>query len=199
MADQTIAIGASARPHPAEVENGDAWVVHHDEHIWRIAVIDGLGHGPLAASAAQAAVQALDARPQADPATAIYACHDALIGTRGAAMSVAWIDLQAARLTYAGIGNVEAHLWQGGARRRPISYRGVVGSLMRTVRSFEVSLEGPWLLAMHSDGLSSRLEIPPPGDAWNDPQALADALLAQWARQSDDATVVVATHIPPAP
>ena len=198
MAHTTVTIGAAARPHPSEHVNGDAWVVHHEAGVWRIAVIDGLGHGPDAARAAQAAVAALDARPHADPAAAIYACHDALIGTRGAAMSVARIDLVAAQLTYAGIGNVEAHLWQGGARHRPISYRGIVGSVMRTVRSFEVPLEGPWLLALHSDGVSSRLEIPAPGDAWADPQALADALLARWARQTDDATVVVATHVPPA-
>ena len=199
MAHTTVAIGAAARPHPSEKVNGDAWVTHHQDDIWRIAVIDGLGHGPDAARAAQAAVQALNARPQAEPAAAIHACHDALVGTRGAAMSVARIDLRAMRLTYAGIGNVEAHLWQGGARHRPISYRGVVGSVMRTVRSFEIALDGPWLLAIHSDGLSSRLEIPAPGEAWNDPQELADALLAQWARPTDDATVVVATYRPPAP
>lgn len=199
MADTTISIGAAARPHPSERENGDAWVVHQHERVWRIAVIDGLGHGPEAASAAQAAVHALDTKPDAEPAAAIHACHAALAGTRGAAMSVARIDLQAARLTYAGIGNVEAHLWQGGARQRPISYRGIVGTVMRTVRSFELSLEGPWLLAMHSDGLSSRLEIPEPGDAWDDPQSLAEALLEQWARQTDDATVVVVTQLPPAP
>ena len=198
MVDTTVSIGVATRPHPAERENGDAWVVHQQENVWRVAVIDGLGHGPEAAFAAQAAVQALDAKPTAEPAAAIYTCHAALVGTRGAALSVARIDLEAARLTYAGIGNVEAHLWQGGSRQRPISYRGIVGSVMRTVRSFEIPLDGPWLLALHSDGLSTRLEIPAPGDAWNDPQALADALLAQWARPSDDATVVVLVHVPPA-
>jgi serine phosphatase RsbU (regulator of sigma subunit) len=198
VAHTTVSIGAASRPHPAEHENGDAWVVHQQEHVLRIAVIDGLGHGPEASAAAQAAVQALGAKPAAEPAAAIHACHTALIGTRGAAMSVAWIDLEAACLTYAGIGNVEAHLWQGGSRQRPISYRGIVGSVMRTVRTFEFPLVGPWLLVIHSDGLSSRLEIPAPGDAWNDPQALADQLLAQWARASDDATVVVIVHVPPA-
>lgn len=198
VVDITVAIGAATRPHPAERENGDAWVVHQQEDVWRIAVIDGLGHGPEASAAAQAAVQALDTKPTAEPAAAIYACHAALAGTRGAAVSVARVDLATARLTYAGIGNVEAHLWQGGGRQRPIAYRGIVGTVMRTVRSFEIPLEGPWLLAMHSDGLSSRLEVPAPSDAWNDPQALADGLLAEWGRLTDDATVVVVVHMPPA-
>ena len=198
MGDITVAIGVATRPHPSERVNGDAWVVHQEACVWRIAVIDGLGHGPEASAAAQAAVQALDARPTAEPVAALHACHAALAGTRGAAVSVARIDLATNRLIYAGIGNVEAHLWQGGGRQRPISYRGIVGTVMRTVRSFEIQLEGSWLLAMHSDGLSSRLEIPAPSDAWNDPQVLADSLLAEWARQSDDATVVVIVHVPPA-
>jgi serine phosphatase RsbU (regulator of sigma subunit) len=193
MDDTTVAIGVATRPHPSERLNGDAWAVHHEGSVWRIAVIDGLGHGPEAALAAQTAVRVLDDRPTAEPVAAIYACHAALGGTRGAAVSVAYIDLATARLTYAGIGNVEARLCQGGGQQRPISYRGIVGTVMRTVRSFEIQLEKPWLLAMHSDGLSSRLEIPEPSEAWNDPQALADGFLAQWGRQTDDATVVVIT------
>jgi serine phosphatase RsbU (regulator of sigma subunit) len=192
VAEQTVAIATASRPHPDEAVNGDAWVVHQQGTTWRIAVIDGLGHGPQAAEAALEAVRALDAHPAAAPASALQLCHAALVGTRGAAISVAVLDLAAARLTYAGIGNVEAHLWQAGRSQRPISYRGIVGSVMRTVRSFEFPLTDDWLLVLHSDGLSSRLEVPTLEAARADLQATADALLARWSRSSDDATVVVA-------
>ena len=192
VAEQTVTIAAASRPHPDEVVNGDAWAVHQDGTTWRIAVIDGLGHGPLAADAAREAVRALDAHPAASPTSALQACHSALVGTRGAAISIAVLDLAAARLTYAGIGNVEAHLWQEGRSQRPIAYRGIVGSAMRTVRSFEFPLTDAWLLVVHSDGLSTRLEVPTIEAASADLQAAADALLARWSRPTDDATVVVA-------
>ena len=192
VAEQTIAISAASRPHSDERINGDAWAVHRHRTTWRIAVIDGLGHGPLAAEAAREAVRVLDANPTAAPTNALHACHAALAGTRGAAISIAALDLAAGRLTYAGIGNVEAHLWQGGRTHRPITYRGIVGSAMRIVRSFDLALDGDWLLVLHTDGLSARLELPAPESARTDLQAVADDRLARWSRPSDDATVVVA-------
>jgi serine/threonine protein phosphatase PrpC len=166
-------------------------VVHHRGTTWRIAVIDGLGHGPEAARAAQEAVRVLDTHTDASPDKALNACHAALGGTRGAAISIASVDLAVGRLTYSGIGNIEAHLWQDGVQSRPVSYRGIVGSAMRTVRSFELPLGDPWLLVLHSDGLSSKLDVESLTAARADPQVTAETLLARWGRQSDDATVIV--------
>jgi serine phosphatase RsbU (regulator of sigma subunit) len=196
VADHPIAIGVASRPHPAETVNGDAYAVHWSGETCRIAVIDGLGHGVEAARASAAAIAVLDAHPDLDPAEALRRCHPALVGTRGAAIAIARLDLGQGELVYAGVGNVEGHLWSDGLEgrhERLISYRGIVGSAMRTVRAFTMPLSGDWALLMHSDGISTRadlsaLNFAPP---W-DPDDLAQAVMGQYSRPLDDALAVVA-------
>lgn len=83
-----------------------------------------------------------------------------------------------------------------------MAYRGIVGAAIPTLRTFELALGPDWLLIVHTDGISTRFD----SDALEaarrgDPQALADAVLAGWARATDDATVVVARPrpVPPQP
>jgi serine phosphatase RsbU (regulator of sigma subunit) len=191
-----IAIGTAARPYPGERVSGDLWDVRRGEQTCRIAVIDGLGHGPEAAAAAQAAREALAAHPDAPAIEALGLCHRALAGTRGAAISIAVIDPQAAQLTYAGVGNVEGRVWQGGEERRLTIHRGIVGKAMPTVRPFTVALAEDWLLLMHTDGVSGRFALPrvAPLDG-GVPAALAERLLREWGRERDDATIVVASAV----
>jgi serine phosphatase RsbU (regulator of sigma subunit) len=165
--------------------------------VCRIAVIDGLGHGPIAAAVARSATDALVARPALTPGDAIQACHHALHGTRGAVLSIAAIDLDSGELTYAGVGNVEVQLWLGGQTQRLIAYRGIVGVTLPTVRSFVVPLEGEWLLLLHTDGVSARFAVESLPE-FTDPasESLAAAVLAGWGRETDDATVVVARSRP---
>jgi serine phosphatase RsbU (regulator of sigma subunit) len=192
----SIRVAAAARPHPRENENGDSWIAltHGSGH--RIVVVDGLGHGPDAATAARAAVDSFTQTIAMDLEEAIRRCHQALTGTRGAALAVADVDPGKRTLTYAGVGNVEARIWHASrpdAVERPISYRGIVGSTLPTVRSFDFALGTGWRVLLHTDGISARFdlaELPASGD----PQVLADAILDAWARPTDDATVVVAAE-----
>lgn len=159
----------------------------------RIALIDGLGHGPAAAAAAQSAIDVLTARPLLSPTDAMHACHYALYGTRGAVISIAGIDLDQGQLVYAGVGNVEAQFRQSGRTQRLIAYRGIVGVALPPVRSFQIALERDWLLALHTDGVSARFALDgiPDVDSAT-PERLASLVLTGWGRASDDATVVVA-------
>lgn len=191
MARPPLAIGTATRPIPGETENGDASQVSWQGGACRIALVDGVGHGPPAAAAANAACATLTAHPELDPAAALRECHRALAGTRGAVIGIARIDPAAARLTFAGVGNIEASLWLEGSRQRPISYRGILGVALPSVRAFDFDLAGDWCLLLHSDGISSRAEIETlPEFATRQMPALAEAVLARWARPTDDATVI---------
>jgi serine phosphatase RsbU (regulator of sigma subunit) len=184
---------AASRPYPGEQVNGDGWTVQWHAGRCRVAVIDGLGHGPEAAAATERARAALSRHPELGPVAALARCDAALAGTRGAAISVATIDPVAGRLTYAGIGNIEAQLWQAGTARRPVAYRGIVGVRHRALRAFDFDLDPAWWLLLYTDGISSRLDVTEiAATLSHDPQAAADAALARWGRATDDATVVVA-------
>ena len=192
MSERSLIIRAEGRPCQGETISGDGWAVDWDEHACRVAVIDGLGHGPAAARATEAAITVLSANPSLRPDEALRCCHLALRGTRGAVISIARIEPLAQRLVYAGVGNVEARLWRDGEQERPIAYRGIVGVTLPTIRSFEYALTPDWTLLLHTDGISARF-----GDrevleeAQNEPLDVVTLLLQRWSRPLDDATVVV--------
>ena len=188
-----VIVAGRVRAHPTETVSGDAWAAWEHAGRWRVGVVDGLGHGPAASEAAQAALAALAGSLEESVTGALAHCHAALSGTRGAAVSVADIDLGRGVLTYSGVGNVEARLWRAGESghgTRPIVYRGVVGHTLPRLRAFQVALVGDWRLLIHTDGVSARVDTNElPGGAT--PQALCDHIVARWGRQTDDATAVV--------
>jgi hypothetical protein len=193
MADETVTIAVASRPYPGESRNGDGWAVQWHAGRCRIAVIDGLGHGPEAARATERAQAALADHPDLDPLAAVAQCHRALAGTRGAAMAIATVDPGERVLGFVGIGNVEAQLWQDGITKRPAPYRGIVGVQYRTLRQFDLQLASQWWLLLYTDGIRSSIDVNALADELRqDPQAAADAALARWGRATDDATVLVA-------
>jgi serine phosphatase RsbU (regulator of sigma subunit) len=194
MANGSTLVAGATRPCAGEVENGDGFVVTHRDGVARLAVIDGLGHGPLAAEATAAARQVLEAAPEAEPLEALERCSDALKRTRGAAVSIALIDRSRSLLSFAGIGNVGARILLPDRERRLAAHRGIVGTAHRTVRTTEVALPDDWLFVMHSDGISGRFELAALAREYrgSTPQALASRLLEGWGRERDDATAMVA-------
>jgi serine phosphatase RsbU (regulator of sigma subunit) len=172
--------------------SGDAWQADWDGDVCRIAVVDGLGHGPQAAAAALAATAELAAYPGRDLAAAIQGCHEALKGTRGAALLVARIDVGARQLSVAGVGNVEAQLWQNGRTQHLLSDRGIVGAVFPHVRPVTVALEDTWLLLIYTDGIRNRFDVAALVQAPLDGNGYAHTILNRWSRVTDDATVLVA-------
>jgi phosphoserine phosphatase RsbX len=102
-------------------DSGDLHVVAPFPGGALVAVIDGLGHGPEAASARTAA-RVLEVQP-GDPVRALVErCHEGLRKTRGAVMSPASFDAQTSSITLVGVGNVEGVLLRSGpAGRRPVT------------------------------------------------------------------------------
>lgn len=193
---QPLRVAIAARPIATELVNGDAvCLTRREDGSIRLAVIDGLGHGPEAHHVAMTAVATLEAHPDLNPESSLRLCHEALRGSRGAAISIARLDGPpgARRLTFTGVGNVESMLLTDGLLQRPICYRGIVGVSLRTPRSFDFDLTDGWVLAVFSDGMRARFGVTDLQPALADPAAVADRLLAEWSRQSDDATIAILT------
>lgn len=189
--------------HPHETDSGDQYAVLPLPSGLLLAVIDGLGHGANAARAARAAAAALSDRPSADLNALVARCHAALAGTRGVVMTLAALDTERAALTWLGIGNVMGVLVHPGHRsenpkREHLHLRGgVVGYNLPQPRAFNAGLAPGDVLVLATDGIHGGFadDI----NAWQPAQTIADHLLAQHGRSSDDALVLAAVCRAPQP
>jgi phosphoserine phosphatase RsbX len=185
----------AARPIAGEHVSGDRHVAVSSTRLV-VAVIDGLGHGPEAAHAAGRAAEIVETHPDERPDALLRRCHDALRSTRGAAMTVASIDPVVGEMTWLGVGNVQATVLQRrtrDARREWVPLRGgVVGYLLPALRPGTVRLERDDVLVLATDGVRPVFgEWPAPAEA---PQKVADRILADQSRGTDDALVLVARY-----
>lgn len=183
--------GALLRPLPGESVCGDAYAHRAAHGSTLVMMVDGLGHGPMAARASDAAVRAFLASRQVEPRHLLDDLHHALKGTRGAAVAVAQVDPAAGVLRYGGIGNIVGRVVDAADSSQLASQPGIVGHNAPTVREIEVPLErGQWLV-MHSDGLTDRWRVPDlPGILATSPVVLCAALLRAAGNRRDDAGVL---------
>ena len=187
-----VQVGAVSVPKAGEDVCGDGFSVAADLACPAMMVVDGLGHGPGAADAARLAVAAFERAPDLRPAAQVAAIHDALRGSRGAAVSVARIDPAQGILAYAGIGNVAGAIVSGGATRHLVSGNGTAGHIAGRINEFTYPWAADARLIMHSDGLATRWQIERyPGLPSHHPALLAGVLYRDWSRGRDDVTVVV--------
>ncbi|MGN5635844.1 ATP-binding protein [Streptomyces sp. AC154] len=153
---------------------------------------DGLGHGPMAALAAQAAVKAFRTGDTRTPEQAMEQVHRALRGTRGAAVAIARIEPDG-RVLFCGVGNITSALVTSTTRAGLVSHPGIVGHQMHQLRTYENRLPAHGVLVMHSDGLSERWVPTDLASVLHHPPALIAAhLLRQAGTRRDDASAVVA-------
>jgi len=187
-------------PTPGESECGDAWQLRLDSGRFSAVVADGLGHGPLAASASSHAMEAFAARLFDSPCGYLEAAHSALHASRGAAIAIAQVDLGLYKLSYAGVGNIAGSIVNlSGKSRSLLSHNGIVGVEARKLQQFDYQWQDGDLLIMHSDGLSARWKLDDyPGLAQADTGVVAAILYRDARRGRDDATILVARLQAPA-
>lgn len=193
-----FAIGAACVPYPGMSVCGDAWAAHVDGARATVVVCDGLGHGEGAATAAAAVLAAFRAGPD-DPLAAILERADrAARPTRGAAATVARIDLASGELAVAGVGNVAPWL-SGPAHKQLVTQHGTLGHATPPHLRDEVHRFAPGaLLVMCTDGIKSRWSFDDhPGLAARQPMTIATVMWRDLSRGRDDASVVVVREAAP--
>jgi anti-sigma regulatory factor (Ser/Thr protein kinase) len=193
-----LQVGALSLPLAGEEETGDGWAVAIDEHGANLMGVDGLGHGPIAAEAALAAITSLEKSPSAEPARVVDNAHNVMRATRGAALAAARIDFARDEVRFAGIGNIGACVYDDeGVRRQLVSHNGIVGNNMRKVQEFTVPCAPGSLCILHSDGLSTQWSLETyPGLQARHPALIASVLMRDFARARDDAMVLVVRRVP---
>jgi negative regulator of sigma-B (phosphoserine phosphatase) len=187
--------GTAGAPYDGEARSGDLAVFVPTAAGGLACLIDGLGHGPDAADAAEVCGEVVRTHADWGAQELLEACHDALIDTRGVVMTVAWFDLERETLSWAGVGNVDARLVRSGPELREdvaLVFGGVLGYRMPRIRPATMPLERGDLLVMLTDGIDSAIS---PGLAGGGAaQTLADRIFDRHAKGGDDALVIVVRY-----
>jgi anti-sigma regulatory factor (Ser/Thr protein kinase) len=188
-----LEIGGVCVPYPGETHWGDAWAAFHEGPRHLILVIDGLGHGQLAADACREALPAFRANAGGPPHTILDAIHGALKSTRGAAAAVVEIDLGRMQVRYAGVGNISAVMTAGDDHdRHLVSHSGILGHEVRRIDEFTYPWRAGGMMILHTDGLATRWDLKRyAGLGERHPSLIAGVLYRDARRGRDDVTVVV--------
>jgi len=159
-------------------------------------VVDGLGHGLHAKQAACNIIQYVANHRDETPEQLFRGCDEAMRHERGGVMAVAWIAGN--QLTYAAVGNIAGYLARQGDGSYRIEHlnmdRGMISGGFKKLNVQQLTLADGDLLLMHSDGLHPFFNL----EAWypvlDDPKRLAQALIEDEAKETDDACVLVYRH-----
>lgn len=190
-----LQIGAASRPLAGEMFNGDDYLVlHPEQHLTILAVIDGLGHGKDAHLAAEAAKERMLIRAGLPPETLMQQVHEALKPTRGATVAITSLDTATQKLTFIGVGNIEARLIRPNQTSNLLSTNGIVGHNLRKTRLIQESFAPGDLILLFSDGVA--LHLLPGVMNWQaTPQCIADEIIHEFTKPNDDATVLIARYL----
>ena len=180
-------------PKPGETVAGDGWQARTVASRLCIFVCDGLGHGPPAAAATEAALSVFATLSGDDTGGWLAEISEALRPTRGAAVALAVIDPVASRVRFAGVGNIAGWLrWPAGSTRT-LSVEGIVGRDGWRGKVMDYPFDGELLAIFSTDGLTSRWDPTRyRGLLTRDPLTISAVLYRDFRRARDDCTVVTA-------
>ena len=190
--------GVAASSLKGQGASGDRYLVKSLPQGVLVAVVDGLGHGEAAAAAAAMAIRTLDSHHEQSMIPQVKRCHECLRGTRGAVMSLASFNGRDSTMTWLAVGNVEGVLLRCPLTRRDdceslLLRGGVVGAQLPSLSAAVTSVAPGDILILATDGIRSGFV---PTVVFTDPvQKIADRILTEHAKATDDALVFVSRYV----
>lgn len=194
---QLIEWGFSSIPLKGQDVSGDSYLIKPFPNGILMAVVDGLGHGNEAAAASKIAVSTLDAYAHEPVIPLVRRCHEALKGTRGVVMSFAKLNSPEKMMAWLGVGNIEVLLLRADgkpkiSRERLLLRGGTLGYQLPPLRESVIPFIPGDTLIFVTDGIRGSFEEGiKPGDM---PQQIADSIMAQFNKGTDDALVLVVRY-----
>jgi negative regulator of sigma-B (phosphoserine phosphatase) len=190
----------ATRCRPGENTNGDRAVVEVRADETLVAGIDGVGHGPAAACAAKRAAEIIQRTSWDSLNTLATRCHEALRGTRGAAVSLVLVSTASARLTWLGVGNVEGRLLSSESPPTHVKASlalapGIAGHELPRLTPETLELEPGDLLILATDGVQVRFADTL--SVLGSVAAIGERVLRNDWEHADDALVITMRYLGP--
>ena len=179
---------------PGHRDSGDEFCVRQFEHRTMVAVLDGLGHGPAAATTAREGVRLLEEAATSDLVRLVRECHEGLRGSRGLVMSMAMFDSHEQTMSWIGVGNVNGTLRspRSSERRTLLLRGGLLGNALPRLQLAVVPVSDGDTLTLTTDGVKVGID-----DRFlHGPslQAIAEQILVRYRSGRDDALALVARY-----
>lgn len=188
-----VLISGICVPLHGEAACGDNWAIRRNGRSLMLMVVDGLGHGLIAAEAADEAVNVFRSGNSEDATEILQEMHGALRATRGAAVGIAHMKFDASEIHYTAVGNISAAVVTAASLKQMVYHNGTVGAEMRKApHNLHYAFPRGATLIMHSDGIATWQLERYPGLLAKDPGVIAGVLFRDFRRVRDDATVIVA-------
>jgi anti-sigma regulatory factor (Ser/Thr protein kinase) len=190
---QAVKVTSLVVPKPSEIVSGDGCTFKTSERYFKLFLMDGLGHGPEANKAVLEGFNSFRLCPYHDPAEIIRFMHNPLKRTRGGVGMVVVLDMMTRKYEILGVGNISAKLVGNIESKNVMSYNGIIGhNIPNTMTSHETDGKDCKFIILCSDGIKSRWDISKfPMILRYDPSIIAAAIYKDFARKSDDMSVVI--------
>lgn len=179
---------------PPEITSGDGYYAKTNGHITKLILADGLGHGPEANFAINEAIKAFRQCNEDSPANIIRFLHASVRKTRGLVATVVILDTKQQTICLTGVGNISTKLCGPMHTKTHLAYNGIIGhNIPNTMNDQVISLTDYNQVILCSDGMRSRWELhKSPGMSRCDTSLQAAAIYKDFARRTDDMSVVIA-------
>lgn len=180
-------------PKKGEESCGDGYKILTKKETCQILAFDGLGHGPEAQKASEAAVKSFIESKRLEPAEKLRKMHPTIKNTRGGVGMALSIDLKNQALSYCGVGNISARVLSEGKLKSCISYNGIVGhTFPNSIKTNSIRWAKEDFLIVTSDGITSRWDAGALANLFKHDLAIVTAgLFKDFYRGTDDCLVMI--------
>lgn len=180
-------------PKPGEKVCGDGFYISTDRTGIRVFAGDGLGHGPEANNAVNAAINSFRYCMLKELSEVIRQIHVDVKNTRGLVGTLATFNYKDKHWRICGVGNIHTRTWTSTNSKTYLPYNGIIGhNLPRTINEQATEPGADQLLLLCSDGIRTRWDMNKyPGIFRYDMSILASAIYKDHARKTDDMSIVI--------
>ena len=182
----------AGRPCMGERVSGDIALAQVKGKFFFAAMVDVLGHGPEAHEDSLVFANAISKFWSPDLATVFARVSKETAGGRGAAVSLACLEIDTGALQAASVGNTAIRLVSPSAHTHAVATDGIVGQQFRSPIVQQFTLEPNGLVLMYSDGVEGGFSPSAyPQMSYQSAGAVARTLVRKHSKSYDDATALV--------
>lgn len=188
-----ITVSVLTKPYYGSSVNGDGYYIRSSSGKDIIAVLDGLGHGVEAFEATNCAIKIIDENTHKSVEEIMKTMNLVLKNKRGAVVALFSIDRFEKEFEMLSIGNIDIRLMSEEATERLFSYNGYIGGYTGNFKTTRHAYKRGDILTLCTDGVSTKWEFEQYiNENISNPTVLCNLVFNEYARQNDDATMLVA-------